>query len=151
MQSGDSWLNNCIKGDLELPLSWTRVKNVTLLRKGQTTLGYINSSKAWEMHKVSFLLTLDWRELSWELQPVTDTAQQSRSGSAGEMLEEGGAATPKVWGTWQTRKQWRKWGCLTYRRQDVKEEKRKKKPTVMHKGCSKEGNSLSVQQRKDKK
>lgn len=33
-----------------------------------------NSSKACGMHKISFLLTLGWRRLSWELQPVTGTA-----------------------------------------------------------------------------
>lgn len=34
-----------------------------------------------------------------ELQPVTGTAQQPRSGSAGEMLEESGRTISEVWRT----------------------------------------------------
>lgn len=63
-------------------------------------LGYINSSKACEMHKVSFLLSLDWCGLSWGTTAHYRhcmAAKEWISRGVDQILEESSETTSEVW------------------------------------------------------
>lgn len=111
VQSGNNWLNNYMEGDLEWPLSWKRGKNVTLLREGQTILGYKQQQSLWDAQNQLFV---DFGLVQAQLRTgacdghCLDQLEESREPAGPAGTSEGNGA---VWPTENKIKRERKTHC----------------------------------------